>query len=181
MDAKAVSGEVGGAGAAPVPIVATHRRRTTGFVILGILVIVLLFVGYRMRQGAGRGGLVGLVLRPRTAEIASAQDVILGPGTIRRWEWIVPANQPTCRLTGRIDVVAGGDRDVEVFVLTAGNYASLNNGHTAYAFFQTEQTTAVRLDVTTSEPGRMVLAISNRFSPEAAKTVQLRKVQVVCQ
>jgi hypothetical protein len=181
MDVKAVSGEVTGADAAPMAIVATRGRRAAGLVILGVLVIVLAFVGYRVRQGAGRGGLVGLVSRPLTAQIASAQDITLGPGTIQRWEWVAPANQPTCRLTGRIDVVAGGDRDVEVFVLTAGNYASLNNGHTAYAFFQTEQTSAVRLDVTTSQAGRMVLAISNRFSPEAAKTVQLRKVQVVCQ
>jgi hypothetical protein len=181
MDVKAVSDEMTGAGAPPILVVATRKRRVAGFVLLGILVIVLAFVGYRVRQGAGRGGVMGLLLRPLTAKIASAEDVTLGPGTIRRWEWVAPARQPTCRLTGRIDVVAGGDRDVEVFVLTAGNYANLSNGHTAYAFFQTDQMSAVRLDVTTSEPGRMVLAISNRFSPEVAKRVQLQRVQVVCQ
>jgi hypothetical protein len=181
MDAKAVSGEVTEAGATPIPVVPTRRRRAFGFVLLGILVIALAFVGYRVRQGAGRGGVIGLVLRPLTAQIARAEEVTLGPGTIRRWEWVAPARQPTCRLTGRIDVVAGGDRDVEVFVLTAVNYANLSNGQTAYAFFQTDQTSAVSLDVTISQPGRMVLAISNRFSPEAAKRVQLQRVQVVCQ
>jgi hypothetical protein len=150
-------------------------------VLLGLLVIGLAFVGYRVRQGAGRGGAIGLVLRPLTAQLAADQDLSIAGGAIQRWEWIVTARQPTCRLTGQIQVIDGGDRDVEVFVLTAGNYASLSNGHTAYAFFQTEQTTVVKLDVTTSEPGRMVLAISNRFSPHAAKRVRLRTVRVVCQ
>jgi hypothetical protein len=183
MDAKAVSGEVtaGGLDATPTPVVASRRRRASGVVALGLLAIVLAIVGYRVRQGAGRGGLVGLVLRPQTAQLARDQDFNLAGGAIQRWEWIATPRQPTCRLTGQIQVIDGGGRDVEVFVLTAGNYASLSNGHTAYAFFQTEQTSAVKLDVTTSEPGRMVLAISNRFSPQAEKRVRLRKVQVVCQ
>jgi hypothetical protein len=183
MDAKAVSHELTGleAGLAPPPYAARRRRRVVQLMLLCLVAIVVASVGYRVRQGAGRGGIIGLVLRPQTAQLTVDQDLSLAAGAIQRWEWAATARQPTCRLTGQINVLAGGDHDVEVFVLTAGNYATLNNGHTAYAFFQTEQTSAVNLDVTTSEPGRMILAISNRFSPQAEKRVRLRKVQVICQ
>ena len=65
--------------------------------------------------------------------------------------------------------------------MTSTNYDSLSRGGNAFAFLQTEKTNAVILDVTSSDAGRMTFAISNRFSPQAAKVVQLRKVQVVCQ
>jgi len=108
-------------------------------------------------------------------------QVQLAPGAIQRWEWVATGNQPTCRLTGYVKVIDGGDRDVEVFVLTSTNYDSLSRGGNAFAFLQTGKTSAVILDVTSSDAGRMTFVISNRFSPQAAKVVQLRKVQVVCQ
>ena len=151
------------------------------FGLVSILSMALVFVGYRARQGAGRGGIVGLVLRPQTAQLATADDLDLAAGSIRRWEWVASARQPTCRLTGQIDVLEGGDRDVQVFVLSAADYDSLANGGEAYALLQTERQSVVKLDVTSSEPGRMILAISNRFSPHAAKVVRLRRVRVVCQ
>jgi len=143
--------------------------------------VVFIFVVYRVRQGAGRGGIVGLVMRPQTAQLANIDDLNLAPGAIQRWEWVATSKQPTCRLTGQVKVVDGGAGDVEVFVLTAANYDSLSKGGMAYAFLQTDRTNAVNLDVTSSEAGRMVFAISNRFSPNAPKVVQLKKVQVVCQ
>ncbi len=156
-------------------------RRLSLLIVLGILTAVLVFVVYRVRQGAGRGGIAGLVMKPQTAHLAMADDVTLAPGAIQRWEWVATGNQPTCRLTGYVKVVEGGDRDVEVFVLTSTNYDSLSKGGNAFAFLQTGKTSAVILDVTSSEAGRMTFAISNRFSPQVAKVVQLRRVQVVCQ
>lgn len=156
-------------------------RRMVQLVVLGFLIIVFVFVVYRVRQGAGRGGVLALLMKPQTAQLANSDDVTLAPGAIQRWEWVASPKQPTCRLTGGVKVVDGGDRDVEVFVLTAANYDSLRKGGMAYAFLQTDRTNAVILDVTSSEAGRLVFAISNRFSPQAAKIVQLRKVQVVCQ
>jgi len=150
-------------------------------ILLGFLTAVFVFVVYRVRQGAGRGGIAGLVMKPQTAHLAMADDVTLAPGAIQRWEWVATGNQPTCRLTGYVKVVDGGDRDVEVFVLTSANYDSLSRGGNAFAFLQTGKASAVILDVTSSEAGRMIFAISNRFSPQAPKVVQLRKVQVVCQ
>lgn len=120
-------------------------------------------------------------MRPQTAQLANVDELDIAPGAIQRWEWVATAKQPTCRVTGLINVIDGGDRDVEVFVLTAANYDSLSRSRHALAFFQTPRTSNVKLDVTSSHAGRMVLAVSNRFSPQAAKVVQLRNVQVVCQ
>ena len=169
--------------AAPPPpsVPMSPARRISLLILLGFLITVFVFVVYRVRQGAGRGGIAGLLMKPQTAQLATADDITLAPGAIQRWEWVATAKQPTCRLTGRVKVVDGGDLDVEVFVLSAANYDSLSKGGMAYAFLQTERTHAVSLDVTSSEAGRLVFAISNRFSPQAPKVVQLRKVQVVCQ
>jgi len=156
-------------------------HRTPKLIVLGLLIIIFLFVVYRVRQGAGRGGIAGLVMRPQVAQLANIDNLNLAPGAIQRWEWVATAKQPTCRLTGQVKVVDGGDRDIEVFVLTAANYDSLSKGGMAYAFLQTDKTNAVDLDVTSAEAGRMVFAISNRFSPSVPKVVQLKKVQVVCQ
>jgi hypothetical protein len=156
-------------------------NRIPKLIALGVLILLVGVVGYRIRQGAGRGGIVGLFMRPQTAQLANVDDLSLAPGAIQRWEWIATARQPTCRLTGQVKVLDGGERDVEVFVLTAANYDSLSKGSMAYAFLQTDRTNAVDLDVTSAEAGRMVFAISNRFSPTTPKVVQLKKIQVVCQ
>ena len=137
----------------------------------------------RLSRAAGRRTRRNSWTRHEAADRTArdADDITLAPGAIQRWEWVATANQPTCRLTGYVKVVDGGDRDVEVFVLTSANYDSLSKGGNAFAFLQTGKTGAVILDVTSSEAGRMIFAISNRFSPQAAKVVQLRNVQVVCQ
>ena len=151
------------------------------FVLPCLMILVLVFVVYRARQGAGRGGAIALLMRPKIAEIANDDSVNLDARTIRRWEWVASPRQPTCRLTGQVQVVSGGNLDVEVFVLTAANYDSLSHGRSALAYLQTDRTNGVSLDVTTTTPGRLVLAISNRFSPQAGKVLQLRRVRVVCQ
>jgi len=180
-DLRTPSKQVKPAPVATPSVPMSRARRISLMVLLGCLIIVFVFVAYRVRQGAGRGGITGLLMKPQIAQLATADDVTLAPGAIQRWEWVATAKQPTCRLTGQVKVVDGGEQDVEVFVLTAANYDSLSKGGMAYAFLQTERTNAVNLDVTSSEAGSLVFAISNRFSPQAPKVVQLRKVQVVCQ
>src|SRR5436190_5830096 len=115
-----------------VPV--SRARRISQIILLGFLIIIFVFAAYRMRQGAGRGGIVGLLMKPQTALLAIADDITLAPGAIQRWEWVAATKQPTCRLTGQVKVVDGGDLDVEVFVLTAENYDSLSKGGMAYAF-----------------------------------------------
>jgi hypothetical protein len=159
----------------------TPTAKRNGVILLLLLLGVLGFVVYRVQEGAGRGGVVGLVTPPRVTTIASSEEMEIPATSLHKWQWDVRPEQPNCRLTGHIEVTQGGNKDVQVFVLTADDYANLANGHDARAFFQTDKTTSVTLDVATSAPGPKVLAVSNAFSMFTPKRVQLSNVQVTCQ
>jgi hypothetical protein len=149
--------------------------------LLVLLLILLALIAYRINDGAGRGGVASLLKPPRTIALALGEELDLKAGGVQRWQWEVSSSQPTCRLTGHIQVTDGGNRDVKVAVMSADDYANWINGHPAQAYYSTDKTTAITLDVTTKSAGPKVLAISNAFSVFTAKRIQLRSVQVVCQ
>ena len=150
-------------------------------ILLVLLLGVLGFVTYRVQQGAGRGGVIGIVKPPRVVTIATSLEMEIPATSWHKWQWDVQPDQPNCRLTGHVQVTQGGNKDIQLFVLTADDYANVVNGHEARAYFQTETTAAVTLDVATSAAGPKVLAISNAFSMFTAKRVELTNVQVTCQ
>ena len=89
-----------------------------------------------------------------------------------------------CRLRGRVLALAlaGGNKDVEVYVLSADDYLNLRNGGGAPAYtapFSGPRQTATTLDVELPAAGQYPLVISNRFSVTTPKVVQAR-AQVVC-
>lgn len=160
---------------------ANPPRRVSKVRVLALLVVLLGLVGYRLYSGAGRGGMLGLVAPARTIQIAAAQSIEIPAGSVQRWQWNVSPEQPNCRLTGHLQITDGGNRDVQVFVLTADDYANLVNGHPSRAYFQTGKASAVTLDVHTADAGPKVLAVSNAFSLLTAKHVEMRDVRAVCQ
>ena len=117
---------------------------------------------------------------PRVIEIASMSDIDLPAGQLQRLDWEVPADQPDCRLRGHIEVVAGGAKDIQVFVAEADEYKNLANGHSARTYLGTEKQTVVNLDLRITAPGAKVLALGNSFSTVTSKRVQLRDVEAVC-
>lgn len=157
------------------------KTKRNSAISLVLLLGVLGFVTYRVQQGAGRGGVIGIVKPPRVVTIATSHEMEIPAASWHKWQWDVQPEQPNCRLTGHVQVTQGGNKDVQLFVLTADDYENIVNGHEARAYFQTDKTAAVTLDVVTSAPGAKVLAISNAFSMFTPKRVQLSNVQVICQ
>lgn len=157
------------------------RSQASQVALLLLLVGVLWFAVEGREQGVGNGGLARIFTPPRVIVLAADQDIDVSAGSIQRWQWNVEPGQPTCRLTGHVQVTQGGNRDVRVFVMTADDYANMANGHEAEVSFQTDKTTAVNLDVVTTTPGPKVLAISNTFSVLTGKHVELRDVRATCQ
>ncbi len=117
---------------------------------------------------------------PTVIAIASMSDMDLPAGHFQRFDWEVPANQPNCHLTGRIEVVSGGNKDIQVFVVEADEYQNLANGHSARTYLGTDKQTVVNLDLRIASPGAKVIALGNTFSTFTSKRVQLRKVEAVC-
>lgn len=158
----------------------SSRGKSRRWLLLGLLLIVAILVVYRANRGAGRGSLASIVTPPRVVTIQSTEFDVPA-GSIYRWEYSAEPSQPTCNLVGHLEVLSGGNKDVMVYVLSSDDYANLQNGHDARAFFQTPKTSAVTLDVTTRTAGKLVLAVSNTFSLLIAKRVRINDGRVTCQ
>lgn len=96
------------------------------------------------------------------------------------WTFDVPNSKAGCLLSGKITVLAGGEKDVAVLVLTNDQFTNWQNHHQAQVFFSTGRETVVPLSVTMKGSGKYVLVISNMFSMMTAKTIQTQSVQLHC-
>jgi hypothetical protein len=112
--------------------------------------------------------------------LARDQDLAIPAGSVQSFRWTPPSNQPNCHVSGHVEVTDGGNRDVRVLVMRGDDYQNYINRHEARVYFQTENITAVTLDVNTSQAGPLVLAISNAFSVVSAKKVRLSGLQATC-
>ena len=117
---------------------------------------------------------------PHIILIAPASAIDVEPGTVERFDWTVPADQPNCHLTGQIEVTSGGNKEIQVLVTTADAYKNLANGHSATAYLRRDKATIVNLDIRLNMPGHMVLAIGDTVSAVTGKHVQLRDVKATC-
>jgi hypothetical protein len=162
---------------------ATASDRRIGYIAL-LLVGVVAIVAARYFFGAetctgGKGFVERYTLR-QVITIASAADIDIEAGKIQHWNWTVDPQRANCHLTGRIEVVDGGNKDVQVFVMTQDDYTNMVNGHSSKVYFQSEKMTVVTLDLNTSAAGPMVLAVSNGFSVLQKKRVHIQSVQATC-
>jgi hypothetical protein len=162
------------------PVTTGARKRNSIPLVLALLSILLVLVVYRVKSGAGEGGPLSIITPPHITTFRDA-DVDIPAGSIYRWEYTAEPNQPTCDLSGHLEVLSGGNKDVMVYVLTADDYANLENGHPANVVFQTGKTSAVTLAVRTTTPGKKVLAVSNTFSLLTAKRMRITGGTVTCQ
>ncbi len=158
---------------------ARSKKRTGGLLVL--VVILALGIIYRVSQGAGSGGPLALFMVPRTVVIAERQDFDVPPGKLQTWQWVATPRQPRCHVTGRFDVLNGAGTPVRVYVLSQGDFANFINGRVASAYFESPPETATTLDVTTTAPGPMVLAVLNAASVDTGTRVRATAVKAVCQ
>jgi hypothetical protein len=169
---------------AAAPGAVGRKRSQLTVAVLVAAVVAVAWVTYNADTNVASDGIRQAgepqAMRPTVIPIASASDVDIPAGAIERFSWEVPQNQPNCHLTGRIEVVAGGSKDVQVFVVSADEYQNLENGHSARTYFSTEKTTVVVLDVQVGGPGPKVLALGNTFSAFTAKRVHLSDVEASC-
>lgn len=117
---------------------------------------------------------------PEVLALVDAEAVEIGPEHWLHFGFTVAHEAPACRLRGRALALTGGNKDVEVYVLSADDYLNWRNGGVPpyTAAFSGPRQTATTLDVELPA-GEYHLVISNRFSVATAKTVQAR-ARVVC-
>lgn len=169
-----------GATATPSRRVVPHplrRMLLVGIAVLGAGALTLQLLGFRPERLL----LTAPPLKaPAVINIASAADIDVPAGAMRSWRWQPPADKPRCHITGHIEVTAGGNKDIQVFVLTVDEFKNLANGHSAKSYLSSDKTTAVTLDLDVFEPDSMVLALANTFSTFTSKRVRLDGVNATC-
>lgn len=82
------------------------------------------------------------------------------------------ASRGDCSLTGRIEAIAGGSKDISVYVFTDDEFVNWKNGGTASALFQSGPKTITNLDVALRDSGRFRVVISNRHAYWTEKAIR---------
>jgi hypothetical protein len=100
-------------------------------------------------------------------------------GTSHSVSFSVDDERP-CVLTGHVLGIAGGRRDVEVYVLDQDGIINWSNGTAANTLFQSGRMAAVSLQVHLPGPGEYHFLVSNRFSVVTDKTVEVEDARVTC-
>jgi hypothetical protein len=113
-----------------------------------------------------------------TVADSPAQDIAAAQWLF--WTWEEKSPRTMCHLSGRILGLAGGQKDVEVMVMTEDDYLNWSTRHQAKVEFQSGRKTAITLDAPVYGAGKHVLVVSNAFSAYSAKTVQMQHVAVTC-
>ena len=171
----------------PTPSLESKGLKTHVVPLLGLVIIfaALYFVVRVKNRSSGTVSQAGAPSAgrpkgPHIILIAPGSQIDLEPGTVQRFDWTVPVDQPNCHLTGHIEVTAGGDKDIQILVATANDYKNLTNGQSAAAYLRSDTATIVNLDIRLNTPGHMVLAIGDTIADVTGKHVQLRDVKATC-
>lgn len=116
---------------------------------------------------------------PVVLPLLDAGAINIPAGTYHNVSFSVTDERP-CVLTGHVLGIAGGRRDVEVYVLDQDGIINWSNGTAARALFQSGRMAATSLQVHLPGPGDYHLLVSNRFSVVSDKTVQVENALVTC-
>lgn len=87
----------------------------------------------------------------------------------------------TCTLTGRVDGLAGGSRDVEVFLLDDAGFSDWYNGVPPQPLYYSGRSASTSLHLRLPGRGKYHLLISNRYSLLTDKVVEVRNARVTCE
>lgn len=110
---------------------------------------------------------------PTRYAIAEAEAAVIQPGQFLYYPFSVSPSAH-CSVTGRVVGLAGGNKDVQVFVMDENNFLNWKTNHEAEAYWQSGQVAATNVAVRLSGPATYYLVISNVFSPITAKTIKMQ-------
>jgi hypothetical protein len=161
------------------------RRPTLLWVTVAVLVLVVLVGGVFRPLLLTRNGASGLVARllppaPHVGIIDDNAALDIPGGSANGWTWRADAARPDCRVTGRVLGIAGGERDVDVLIMSDKEYANWTRHRPARPTFESGPKSLVILDQTVKGVGIYHLVISNTASVSAHKVVQTQGLRVTC-
>ncbi len=118
-------------------------------------------------------GVAAPARQPLTIPIGDGRQVAIEAGKYVQYEFNVPDG--VCVVTGRIDLLAGGNKDFEAFVMDSENLRAWRSGLEARTYWQTGRVASALIDaVALVGPGTYYLVVSNVFSLLTPKTVTVK-------
>jgi ketosteroid isomerase-like protein len=99
------------------------------------------------------------------------------PQQVVRYDFQIPA--AVCTVTGRVEGVAGGNKDFEVLILDDDSFRNWTAGLQARAYGSSGRVTVYTINSSIPGPGAFHLVISNAFQLRVSKVVQVW-AQVQC-
>jgi|SRR4051812_47605236 hypothetical protein len=113
-------------------------------------------------------------------KIGDEQPVGIRPGQMRKWTFDIPYERTRCLAMGQVEVLSGGDRNVNVLIMNESAYTEWSHDQPVRTDYESNDRPLIAFDVNINDPGRYVFVVSNRSSKSAAKVVQLQHVTVTC-
>jgi hypothetical protein len=81
---------------------------------------------------------------------------------------------------GQVEVLSGGDRNVNVLIMSDSVYNDWSHDQPVRTDYESNDRPLIAFDVNINDPGHYVFVVSNRSSKSAAKVVRLQHVTVTC-
>jgi hypothetical protein len=147
-------------------------------VVLVILVVVV--VAWRAAVHNARAVQVG---GAQTASLLQTwepvtEQLVIGQFQVpaqnyRSWTITVPPGIRNFQVTGHYSAIGGSGNDIAAVVSTEEQFQNWINGHQAQIFYASPgRVTVGDIDIKGLQPGRYILAFSNKFSAFTAKAVE---------
>lgn len=108
---------------------------------------------------------------PTTVPIAAGRASEVQVGNYLYHTFSLPPS--LCEITGRVEGIAGGNKDFEAFIMDDDNLRNWAAGLSARAHWQSGRVTVATIDAQVEGPGTFYLVVSNVFSDFTPKTVQV--------
>ena len=113
-------------------------------------------------------------------KVGDEQPVGIRPGQTRKWTFDIPYERTRCLAMGRVETLSGGDRNVNVLIMTEAAYNEWLHDQPVRTDYESMDRQVITFDVNINDPGRHLFVVSNRSSKSASKVVQLQHVTVTC-
>jgi hypothetical protein len=117
---------------------------------------------------------------PKVIPVLDSRAIPLAAGEHLEVAFEVDDPRP-CTLTGRVRGLAGGGRDVEVFLLDDQGFSEWYNGIPPRPLYYSGRSASTSLRVRIPGEGEYHLLISNRYSLLTDKVVEVRDARVTCE
>lgn len=142
---------------------------TPGGVIGGVVILVLLFVGFKACVSWLNSGPTFL---DKKYTIASG-SVSIPAGQVSYYKFEIKPEFQDVDVKGNFTASGGSGNDIYTFIASESDVINWKNGHKYQVFWQTDgQQTTGNFDVKL-QPGAYYLVLSNRFSVESDKQVAI--------